>query len=173
MYESADGLPLIGKVPGASGIYFATGYAGNGMTFGTLVAMLLADHIRGLNNPWSNLYKPERFKLTGVQEFVSKNLDVAWHFVADRMTSDSKDLADIPANAGRIMRINGQQLAVYRDGQGELYAFSPVCPHAKCIVTWNTAEQTWDCPCHGGRFDAYGHVLNGPPVSNLEPRKLG
>lgn len=172
-YESSDGLPLIGKTPLAAAVYVATGYSGNGLTNGTIAAMIISDHILGRHNPWSALYDVGRVKpLTGVQEFIAENVDVARHFIGDRLSPDTTDLSDIAVNEGRIVRIRGELFAVYRDQNGTLHAFSPVCTHARCIVTWNTAEHTWDCPCHGGRFDAMGFVLNSPPVTDLEPKQL-
>jgi Rieske Fe-S protein len=154
-----------------SGVYLATGYAGNGMTYGTLAGMVLADAFLERPNAWSDLYSPARLKpFTGAKEFISENIDVATHFIGDRMTGESHEVTDIPPNEGRIVNVRGEQLAVYRDEHGQLHACSPVCTHAKCIVHWNTTEKSWDCPCHGGRFDAYGSVLHGPPVSNLETK---
>lgn len=171
VYEPADDLPFIGKTPLSRGVYVATGYSGNGMTYGTLAGMLLSDAFLNRPNAWSELYSPARLKpFTGAKEFISENIDVATHFVGDRVAGGTQEVADIPANAGSVVRIKGEQIAVYRDAQGQLHACSPVCTHAKCIVHWNTVEQSWDCPCHGGRFDAHGKVLHGPPVNNLEPK---
>ncbi len=171
VYEPADALPFIGKAPLSRGVYIATGYSGNGMTYGTLAGMLLSDEILERPNAWSDLYSPARLKpFTGAKEFISENIDVATHFIGDRITSTSHEVTDIPPNEGRVVKVKGEHLAVYRDEHGQLHACSPVCTHAKCIVHWNTTEKSWDCPCHGGRFDAYGNVLNGPPVSKLEAK---
>ncbi len=172
VYESGDGLPLIGRAPLASNIYVSTGYSGNGMTFGTLGGMVLADILLGRTNPWVEFCDPSRITPSGIDELIVENVDVAKHFVVDRGKQDVDELVAIPPDEGRIMNINGKQYAVYRDKQGNVHTFSPVCTHVHCIVTWNTAEKTWDCPCHGGRFDAMGFVLNGPPVMDLEPGPL-
>jgi len=79
-----------------------------------------------------------------------------------------KDEAQIPAEGGAVIRQGLRHVAVYRDENGETHRMSAVCPHMKCIVTWNASERTWDCPCHGSRFDCRGHVLNGPAISDLE-----
>lgn len=172
-YEPADGLPYIGKTAASNNIYVATGYSGNGMTFGTIGGMLLSDLILGRENPWSKLYDPNRANLlAGVQRFVTENLGVAKHFIVDRFRSDVKELSEVPVGEGKILDIDGKKYAVYRDETGNLCSLSPVCTHAGCIVNWNNAEKTWDCPCHGGRFSTTGEVLNGPPITDLNQKPL-
>lgn len=171
-FEPADGLPYIGAAALHPRIYVATGYSGNGMTFGTMAGILLADQLQGRANPWSDLYGANRLNLSGGGQLVSFNVDVAARYVGDRLRSDGTALPNIPHNEGRIVSIGGEQFAVYRDADGQLHSFSPVCTHAHCIVRWNAAEKTWDCPCHGGRYDAQGFVLNGPPVYDLAPKPL-
>lgn len=172
-YEPADGLPYIGKTAANSNIYVSTGYSGNGMTFGTIGGMLVSDLIVGRKNPWSKVYDPNRANLlAGAQRFVTENLGVAKHFVADRFSSDAQQVSEVPVGEGRIVDIDGKKYAVYRDETGNLSSLSPVCTHAGCIVNWNNAEKTWDCPCHGGRFNTTGEVLNGPPISDLNQKTL-
>jgi glycine/D-amino acid oxidase-like deaminating enzyme/nitrite reductase/ring-hydroxylating ferredoxin subunit len=172
-YEPIDGLPFIGKSPAHDRLYVATGFSGNGMSFGTIAGMVLSDQILGRDNPWSDLYNPSRVKpLAGIQDFVSNNLDVAKHFVGDRFQSEVQSLDDVPRGEGRLLKVDGEQLAVYRDLDGKLHAVSPVCTHAGCIVNWNNAEQSWDCPCHGGRFSCTGQVLNGPPIRSLQAKPI-
>lgn len=173
VYEPADGLPYIGRPNLHSHIYISTGYSGNGMTFGTLGGMILADLTLGRVNAWSEVYAVNRLNLlaSGAQ-LVSETLDTAARFVGDRLKSDVSSVPRIPRGEGRIVSAAGDQYAVYRDDAGELHSFSPVCSHAGCIVQWNSAEKTWDCPCHGGRYDAQGFVLEGPPMYDLEPRPL-
>ncbi|MFB2897154.1 FAD-dependent oxidoreductase [Aerosakkonemataceae cyanobacterium BLCC-F50] len=173
LYEPADGLPYIGKTAANNNIYVATGYSGNGMTFGTIGGMLLSDLILGRENPWTKLYDPNRANLlAGVQRFVTENVGVAKHFIADRFRSDVKELSQVPIGEGKIVDIDGKKYAVYRDERGDLCSLSPVCTHAGCIVNWNNAEKTWDCPCHGGRFSTTGEVLNGPPITDLNQKPL-
>lgn len=143
------------------------------MTFGTIGGMLLSDLILGRENPWSKLYDPNRANiLAGVQTFITENLGVAKHFIADRFRSDVKQLSEIPVGEGKILDIDGKKYAVYRDETGNLCSLSPVCTHAGCIVNWNNAEKTWDCPCHGGRFSNTGEVLNSPPITDLNQKPL-
>ncbi|MBD2086325.1 FAD-dependent oxidoreductase [Coleofasciculus sp. FACHB-542] len=174
LYEPVDGLPYIGKTAANSNIYVATGYSGNGMTFGTVGGMLTSDLILGRTNPWSDLYDPNRANiLASAQRFVTENLGVAKHFVADRLfKSEGNEPSDVAPGEGKILDINGKKYAVYRDETDYLCSLSPVCTHAGCIVDWNNAEKTWDCPCHGGRFSPTGEVLNGPPITDLDQKEL-
>ncbi|MBE9179668.1 FAD-dependent oxidoreductase [Oculatella sp. LEGE 06141] len=172
-YEPIDGLPFIGKSLAHDHLYVATGFSGNGISFGTIAGMLLSDQILGRENPWGKLYDPGRIKpLASAQQFVSQNLQVAAHFVGDRFQTDVETLDEIPRGEGRRIKLENEQLAVYRDDVGELHAVSAVCTHAGCIVNWNNAEKSWDCPCHGGRFSCTGNVLNGPPMNPLDAKTV-
>jgi Rieske Fe-S protein len=170
-YEPPDGLPLIGESLSSSRVLVATGFSGTGMVFGTLGGMLMADLVLGRSNPWADLYKPSRFKPLAAGPHVAKlNLEVAATFVLDRLKVPSVDaLSEVPIGEGKVVQIAGKKVAVYREESGAVHAVSPVCTHAACIVHWNGAEKTWDCPCHGGRYQPDGKVLEGPPVKDLEP----
>jgi glycine/D-amino acid oxidase-like deaminating enzyme/nitrite reductase/ring-hydroxylating ferredoxin subunit len=173
--ESMDGLPFIGKNPGASNVFVATAYSGNGMTFGTLAAMLLTDHVLGRENPWTRLYGASRVKpIAGAKDFVRENIDVPMHLVGDRLKkAEATSLDEVARGEGKIVRLGGEKLAVFRDDAGGVHAFSPVCPHLGCHVDFNTAEKTWDCPCHGSRFgSADGTVINGPAKAPLSSKKV-
>ncbi|MEO6149592.1 MAG: FAD-dependent oxidoreductase [Mucilaginibacter sp.] len=170
-YVPADGLPYIGQMPlAANNTYIATGYNGNGMIFGTLAGRMLTDMINGKADPYEKLFSPSRIKpVAGFRDFVAENADVAWHFIADRFSAEAvSSLKSIEKDSGTIIKYKDQKLAVYKDEQGEIHALSPVCTHAGCIVNFNASEKTWDCPCHGGRFDIDGKVLTGPPMKDLE-----
>ncbi|WP_442591390.1 FAD-dependent oxidoreductase [Pedobacter sp. AW31-3R] len=170
-YIPADGLPYIGRL-GASGgnIYMATGFNGNGMMFGTLSAQIISDQIQGTENRYSELYSPSRLKpVAGFTEFVKENADVAWHFIADRFGTEELDaVSGLKRGEGKVAELEGHKLALYKDDHGKVTALRPECTHAGCIVNYNTAEKSWDCPCHGGRFDLYGKVISGPPRKDLE-----
>jgi glycine/D-amino acid oxidase-like deaminating enzyme/nitrite reductase/ring-hydroxylating ferredoxin subunit len=172
VYEPADGLPYIGWSPLAPHSYLCTGYAGDGMTFGTLAAMMATESIAGRDGRWSALYRPSRFRATTVPTVVQMGLETAKGVVADRLKREAKELAEVPAGEGRLMRIGGQQLAVYRDAEGDVHACSAICPHLKCVVHWNAFEESWDCPCHGSRFDAKGEAVEGPSMHDLTPVEL-
>lgn len=170
-YASVDGLPYIGKMPGGSeDIYVATGYNGNGMTFGTLSAKIISDLILDRENEFSTLFAPSRMKpIAGFTDFVKENADVAWRFVADRFLADDlPSIQELKPRQGIVTVYNDEQVAVYKDDLGNITALNPVCTHAGCIVHFNDTEQSWDCPCHGGRYDLSGKVLTGPPTKDLE-----
>ena len=174
-YVPIDGLPYIGLLSGAPDhTYVATGFNGNGMTFSTLSAKIISDQILGRENKYEQLYSPSRIKpIAGFTEFVKENADVAWHFIADRFSTEDLDsLKDLQPEQGVIAEIKGEKVAVYKDEQGKVTALSPTCTHAGCTVAFNAAEKSWDCPCHGGRFDTNGKVITGPPRKDLEQVKL-
>lgn len=171
LYDPPDGLPMIGESLSSSRVFVATGYSGVGMVFGTLGGLILSDLAAGRENPWSQVYRPSRVKpLAGGPKIAKLNLEVAATFVKDRVTTPKiHDLAEIAPGEGRVVEIGGEKVAVYREESGAVHAVSPVCTHAFCIVHWNGAEKTWDCPCHGGRYTPDGRVLEGPPVKGLAP----
>jgi len=170
-YVPADGLPYIGLLPGGDDrMYVATGFNGNGMIFGTLSGKIISDLILGVENQYAELFKPSRIKpMAGFSEFVKENADVAYHFVADRLSAEAMDsFKQLKTGTGEVIYHDDQKLAVYKDEEGEITALIPVCTHAGCIVNFNAAEKSWDCPCHGGRFNLQGKVLTGPPRKDLE-----
>jgi len=169
--EPADGLPYVGQNALSKHLFVATGYSGNGITGGTWAAMVLADQVRGVENRWSKLLDATRIKpLASAGAVAAENVDYPKHLLHDRLVhlGHRREMEEIAAGEGAVLSVDGVKLAVYRNGEGELSALSPVCPHLGCFVHWNTAEKSWDCPCHGSRFDAHGRVLNGPAVDPLQ-----
>ncbi|MCC8424731.1 FAD-dependent oxidoreductase [Mucilaginibacter sp. UR6-11] len=169
-YVPVDGLPYIGAMPlSADGVYCATGYNGNGMMLGTIAGKLLSDLVRKRPNPYADLFDPCRIKpIDGFSELVKENADVAYHFVADRINIHETDsLKRLQPGTGKVVEVNGEKIAAYRDEAGVMHALSPVCTHAACIVNWNGEEKSWDCPCHGARYDIDGQVLTGPATRAL------
>jgi glycine/D-amino acid oxidase-like deaminating enzyme/nitrite reductase/ring-hydroxylating ferredoxin subunit len=168
--EPVDYMAYIGKNPGSDRhIFIATGDSGNGMTHGTIAGILLTDLVLGLKNPWTELYDPSRIELRSAPEYVRANINVVGQY-ADWITAgELEDEKEIAPGAGAVLRRGKRKVAVYRDESGELHECSAVCPHLGCIVNWNPVEKSWDCPCHGSRFNAYGGVINGPAISDLEP----
>lgn len=165
--EPNDYMAFIGRNPGDQNVYIATGDSGNGMTHGTIAGMLIPDLILGVENRWEKLYDPSRKTLRGAPEFVKENVNVAAMY-ADWVTPGEVSSPDeIKPGTGAVMREGFKKFAVYRDEQGAVHIRSAVCTHLYCIVDWNSLEKTWDCPCHGSRFDPYGRVLNGPAVKEL------
>ncbi len=174
-YIPVDGLPYVGQIPFYSeGIYCATGYNGNGMMLGSISAQILAEAILGKEHPYADLFSTTRIKpVDGFTEFVKENADVVYHFVADRLSVHETDsLKRLKPGTGRVVKFDNRKVAAYRDENGEIHALNPVCTHAACIVNWNAEEKSWDCPCHGARFDIEGRVLNGPADRDLERIEL-
>lgn len=172
--EPVDGLAYVGRNSLSTRVFVATGYSGNGLTGATAAAMMLADEVNGTPHPWSDVFAATRITpAASARAFVRHNAAAAKHLVADRFkTTSARELADLPAGAGRVVQLGGEKLAVYRDPVGALRALSAVCTHLGCLVAWNNVEQSWDCPCHGSRFTPEGEVVNGPAVSALERRDL-
>jgi Rieske Fe-S protein len=138
------------------------------MTHGTIAGILLTDLIIGRENRWATLYDPTRKTLRAAGEFASENLNVAAQY-ADHLTGgEVGSEAEIAPGSGAIVRSGLTKLAVWRDEAGAVHRLSAVCSHLGCVVHWNSAEESWDCPCHGSRFDPTGRVLNGPAVRPLE-----
>jgi glycine/D-amino acid oxidase-like deaminating enzyme/nitrite reductase/ring-hydroxylating ferredoxin subunit len=166
--ETPDGLPFIGEV--GSRQYVATGYGGNGLTFGTLAAMIVRDAITGAtSNPWAELFDVNRSAIArGPFEYLRENIDYPYYLVRDRFRTFSHHLRGIQRGHGRLVEIEGRLVAASRDTDGQLTLLSADCTHMGCRVNWNQAEGTWDCPCHGSRFQATGEVLAGPAERPLE-----
>ena len=172
--ESIDGVAYIGRNPGDKNVYVVTGDSGNGITHGIFAGMLIVDLIVGRENPWAKLYDPSRktLKPRVLADYIAENANVAAQF-RDYVTPGSvKSLGEIKPGEGAVLRDGLKKIAAYRDENGNLHAFSAVCPHLGCVVRWDACEKTWDCPCHGSRFDALGCVVNGPAVSDLEPTEV-
>ncbi|ADI13840.1 FAD-dependent oxidoreductase [Truepera radiovictrix] len=169
VYETLDGLAFIGRSPGEENVYLVTGDSGMGMTHGSLAGVLLRDLILGRDNPWATLYDPARKPLKAGGAFLKENLNVAAQFL-DLATPARGDAAALGPGEGAVVGFGPAKRAVYRDEAGVLHERSAICPHLGCVVAWNSAERTWDCPCHGSRFDAYGRVINGPAHRGLEPK---
>ena len=166
--ETIDGLAFIGKNPlDAKNIYLATGDSGMGMTHGTIAGILLTDLIIGRPNPWASLYDPARKTVQAAGSFLEENLNVAVQYAAWLTAGDVNSVDDIKPGSGAIVRRGLSKVAAYRDDAGVVHEHSAVCPHLGCIVQWNHQEHTWDCPCHGSRFDCQGHVINGPANVDL------
>jgi glycine/D-amino acid oxidase-like deaminating enzyme/nitrite reductase/ring-hydroxylating ferredoxin subunit len=174
LWEPADGLPYIGKMPRMNHVFHATGYSGVGMTFGTVAGMLMSDLALGRENAWAEVFDIGRVKpLASAREVITENLNVARRFVADRLApGEAESVDDVPAGEGRLIKQGADHLAVYRAPDGQTHVMSAVCRHLGCIVQWNTAEKTWDCPCHGGRYTATGKIFAGPPSDSLEKRRV-
>jgi Rieske Fe-S protein len=159
-------------VPGSKALWVATGFLKWGLTNGTAAAMILSDLIAGRKNEWAKLFDSTRVKpLASAAELVKENLNVGRRFLGDHLARpDARSFDALAPGEGAIVRDGTRKVAAYRDEEGELHAVSAVCTHLGCQVKWNRAERSWDCPCHGSRFDVDGEVIQGPAVKGLEPR---
>jgi glycine/D-amino acid oxidase-like deaminating enzyme/nitrite reductase/ring-hydroxylating ferredoxin subunit len=169
--ETNDGLPYIGAT--AERQYVATGFAGNGMTLGTLAGMMICDQILGNENPWQDLFDVNRKPLRGgVWDYLRENFDYPYYLVKDLFgRPEGQSTRDVKRGEGKILNLDGKRVACSRDERGKTKLVSATCTHMGCLVHWNPAEKTWDCPCHGSRFHANGKVLAGPAETPLESAK--
>jgi glycine/D-amino acid oxidase-like deaminating enzyme/nitrite reductase/ring-hydroxylating ferredoxin subunit len=166
-----DGLPFMGET--AEHQFVITGCSGNGMTLGTIGGMMAVDAFEQRKSPWRELFDPHRKKVFGgTWNYLKENKDYPYYLLRDWLApAAGQSPRQLKRNEGKILSLNGRKVAAYRDAQGQVTLRSPVCTHLKCIVAWNNAEQTWDCPCHGSRFTPTGEVLAGPAEEPLEPVK--
>ena len=167
--EPVDSLGFMGKNPGDENIYIITGDSGNGMTHATIGAAIITDAIMGIKNKWEDLYSPSRITLKTTLDFAKEAVNMASQYLDWISSSDLKNTADVRAGEGGVITKGLKKIAVYRDYDDSLKAFSAVCPHLGCIVHWNNDEKSFDCPCHGSRFASDGTVTNGPAQTNLKP----
>ncbi len=170
-FEPTDGLPYIGKLPmSGDHIHVATGYGGNGMTYGTLAAIMITDLITTGSSIYEEVFDPSRVSLVaGFSNFVKEAADVVGELAAAPFPAKKLgELEELHRGEGRVVQYEGRSIALHRDDAGTLHAVSPSCTHIKCTVAWNKAERSWDCPCHGSRFAPDGSVLTAPARKPLQ-----
>ncbi|RYD67379.1 MAG: (2Fe-2S)-binding protein, partial [Verrucomicrobiaceae bacterium] len=148
--------------------FIATGFSGNGYTFGTAAALMARDWTSGTVHPWTEVFDPGRKSPTSLKEYVKENADFPVCMIRDRLKTPTGNPEHLGKGEAKVMEHDGERIAAYRDPAGELHVCSAVCPHLGCIVAWNSAEKSWDCPCHGSRFQATGEVIAGPAESDLK-----
>jgi glycine/D-amino acid oxidase-like deaminating enzyme/nitrite reductase/ring-hydroxylating ferredoxin subunit len=172
-YRSSDGIPFIGRLdPRSERILGATGFRKWGMTNGTAAGVLLADRILGREHPLAAMFDTTRVRpIAGAPSFVKANVNVAQRFVGDRLRK-KPSLEDVRPGQGAVVRLNGRDVAAYRREDGTVRAVSARCTHLGCLVGFNAAERTWDCPCHGSRFDVDGRVIEGPATRRLRAEDI-
>jgi glycine/D-amino acid oxidase-like deaminating enzyme/nitrite reductase/ring-hydroxylating ferredoxin subunit len=170
-HQSIDHVPYIGRLsPVSKHLYVATGFGGWGMTTGTVAGLLLRDLILGRENPWAEVFAPNRVNLAGTRDLMRLTFTIGKHWVGDRLRRQPPELA---IGEGKVVAATHGQIALYRDEQGEMHAHSATCTHMGCVLQFNGAEKSWDCPCHGSRFSAVdGRVLHGPALEALARREL-
>ena len=167
--STPDGLPYIGE--NAEHQFVATGYCGNGITFGTVAAMMARDWITERKNPWKDLFAVDRKKIKGATwNYLRENKDYPYYMIKDRLVRPEADsVRELKPGDGMIVGSRGKKIAAFRGRNGKVHRLSPVCTHLGCLVRWNSAESTWDCPCHGSRFKPTGEVIAGPAEEPLAP----
>jgi Rieske Fe-S protein len=174
-FDPVDGLPYIGHLPGHhQNMFVATGYGGVGMTCSHIAAITLTDILVKGESEFQQVFHPGRIKpVAGFSSFVKEAADVVQRFIGDRFSKEKiTDLAELAPGEAKVVKYEGHTLALYKDEAGKLHALNSACTHIKCIVGWNTAEKTWDCPCHGSRFSFDGEVFTGPARKDLEQIKV-
>ncbi|WP_017299143.1 FAD-dependent oxidoreductase [Nodosilinea nodulosa] len=168
---SFDKLPYIGTLtPAHHHTYVATGFSLWGMAKSVMAGMMLSDRILGIENPWADLYEATRPTPFVTATSIQQNLEVGIRWVGDRFKGLFDSADSVKPGEGKLITHKGSKIAAYRDDSGELHTVSAVCPHLGCIVAWNEAETSWDCPCHGSRFTCEGKILHGPAVKPLEQK---
>ena len=170
-YSADDGVPYIGRLhPLSKRIHIATGFKKWGITSGTLAGMLVSDAILGRHNPWGGLFATTRIRPHAeAPRFLLENSRAGLRMVLDRVRErGGRPSDDLAPGEGDIVSHDGHKVAGYRDEQGGLHAISTRCTHVGCQVRFNSAERTWDCPCHGSRFTVDGDILNGPATRRLD-----
>jgi glycine/D-amino acid oxidase-like deaminating enzyme/nitrite reductase/ring-hydroxylating ferredoxin subunit len=172
-YKPADGLPYIGE-SSDDGIYFATGFSTDGLTYGVLAAMIFKDLLTGRKNNWADLYKAKRFTpVKSAKNYLKENLNVAKQYIKNLPgKAEAEEFSEIKLGQGKVVEVDNEKWAVYKDQTGQVHCHSAVCTHMDCIVDWNDAEKSWDCPCHGSRFEATGDVIEGPAFLPLDKKSI-
>ncbi len=165
----ADGIPYIGRSPRSARTFVAPGFQKWGLTNGTVAAEILSDLLAGRDHPWLEAFDATRIgDPSTLKDLAKDNLKVGARFVGDRIARLRADSVDhLAPGEGGMAEVDGQTVGAYRAPDGTVHAVSLNCTHMGCTVKWNSAETSWDCPCHGSRFDCDGAVLNGPAVRPL------
>ena len=167
--EPSDHLAHIGRSPDLEHVYVVTGDSGNGLTHGTIAGLMIPEMLHGKHPRWERVYDPRRSHLHAAGTLLRDASQASAPYTDWLRPADVTSVDDIEPGEGATMRRGLHLIAVYKDAGGECHLRSATCTHLRGVVRWNAAEKTWDCPCHGSRFDAYGRVLNGPAPGDLLP----
>ena len=174
-YVSVDRIPYVGRMTsGHERVFVATGFRKWGFTNATAAGVMIADAIAGRENPWAKAFDSTRKRFAaGAKKLITENLNVAKELIGGKLQVNGHTPDELAPGDGQIMRLEDGMAAVSRDEEGRLHAVSPDCTHMGCRVSWNRAETTWDCPCHGSRFTPDGAIIEGPATQPLKPLKIG
>ena len=170
--EPFDGMAYLGHNPlDRKNVYVITGDSGDGMTHTTIGGMIISDQILNRKNPWEEVYSPSRFSVKAIREYLKENLETVSNYSDWMKEQQEEDYDSIPAGQGSVFRRGMKMVAAYKDDNHQVHLRSATCPHLGGVVQWNKSEKSWDCPCHGSRFDAKGKLLEGPANEDLKPIK--
>ncbi len=169
-YTSMDEIPMVGHMTsGKNRIYVATGFQKWGISNGTAAAMIISDLILKDESPWEDVYSPSRFTpAASAKNFIAENTDVAKNYIQGKLNIP-EGTKDIEKGDAFISEVGGYKVGMYRDMDGELHFVSTTCTHIGCELKWNSAELSWDCPCHGSRFTYKGDIIEGPALECIKP----
>jgi len=173
-YITLDRVPYIGRLAaGHDRVFVATGFQKWGMAAGTAAGMILADLILGRTNPWAEVFDPLRFQdQPEFPEKVKKRLAAAGGAIEIDANRIDRETEAIPPGEGKVVEIDEEKIALFRDEHGKVHTLDPTCMHMGCTVAWNNAERSWDCPCHGSRYGADGRVIESPTVRDLKEKEV-
>lgn len=171
---SLDNIPYIGPLSEElPSVYVGTGFSKWGMTNGTVSAKIVSDLIMERDNPWLEVFNPKRsFSGKSAKEFAILTVDLMGDLIQKVLPAEKIEILDINNEEGKVIDHDGQKIGVYRDAQGHLHLIDPTCKHMGCQLTFNQAEKSWDCPCHGSRYTYNGEVIEAPAVKPLEKVEL-
>ncbi|MFB5674859.1 FAD-dependent oxidoreductase [Paenibacillus terreus] len=166
-----DNVPYIGQITeDKENIWVATGFAKWGMTSGTLAGQMISSQILGRETPYKDVFTPSRFKgTTSFTTLVSENANVAKELITGKMSLGNKNIEELQNDEGAVVSHNGKRAGAYKDQDGQLHVVDTTCTHMGCELEWNAGERSWDCPCHGSRFNFDGKVIEGPAMKDLTP----
>lgn len=163
-----DGIPYIGHYTSDTpNLYVATGFGKWGMTNGTVSSQILRDLIIKGESPWQEVFNPSRKTITSsAKNLIFQGVNVATELVSGKLSKKSKEI-NLKIGEAEIVEIDGKRAGAYRDEFGKLHIVNTTCTHMGCELNWNSAEKSWDCPCHGSRFSYEGKVIEGPATQDL------
>lgn len=169
-YKPADLLPYIGRKSKGSKQFVATGFSTDGLVYGTLAAKIITDEISEIQNQFSDLFKASRHQpVKAAGKFIKETVDVVGELLGDYFKKgEDPNVINLLPGEGKLLQYENGKFAVYKDEQGKISVLSPICPHMGCTVHFNHLEKTWDCPCHGSRFNTDGKLIEGPAFKGLK-----
>lgn len=172
IFNSMDTLAYIGRNPHDKNIYIATGDSGNGITNGTIAGILISSLILNGDHPWKEIYDPSRKTLLAAPRYIHDGMNNTKQYLDWLTPGDQKKIESLHPEEGIVVRNGLNKVAIFKDEEGKVHCNSALCPHLGGCVRWNCGEKSWDCPCHGSRFDPFGKVMNGPAINNLSPHPI-